>query len=222
MGSRMQASSLNNHGVALLISGQSSFAMRLFQRALVVLQECTHGESPPNANTDITLEGAGMPLHDSVSLSELQDRQSFSYIYDHGILIVDSTQANNETTISLYSAVILFNSALASHRKGRLERSEASLKKALLLYEMCGALLKTTTAAQNDMSITTLILLALNNKAHIHHEQLEYAESQTCLAEISDTMSAVECIHSTLRHVNVEAFILNVMLMGPPTTARAA
>jgi tetratricopeptide (TPR) repeat protein len=220
-----QASYLNNHGVELLVTGNSCNAMRAFQDALAALKKCIDIDNnpmkcSPSSKHRMPIDGASLPLCESVALSELKDTQSLSYVYDHCVLIVDTAPDDNSETLSLYSAVVLFNLGLASHREGMLGHKK-SFRKAFKLYNMCLQLLK-ESAAQKDMPATILTLIVLNNKAHIHYEELEYAELSGCLTEIGNIMTIANGIPSALSPSDREGILLNVMLLCAPIAAPAA
>lgn len=69
-----------------------------------------------------------------------------------------------------------------------------------------------------------MTLSALNNKAQIHYENLEYTSAGDCMTEITSIMNVVPEIHLTMSPKDIEGLFLNVMLMimNPPTVARAA
>ena len=68
-----------------------------------------------------------------------------------------------------------------------------------------------------------LALLALNNRAQIHYETCEYAESSSCLRQISKIMTdQSQFVYGNLPDCDVEGLLLNVMLLEAPTAAHAA
>jgi hypothetical protein len=220
MDSIKHACTLNNQGVDLLVSGDSVRAMRSFQTGLSLLKEAANEVNEVETETIcMTSQEVKLPLCESTSsVPGLEGLHC--YVYDHGIMITDTTNGDSDEMLSLFCAILLFNLALASHLEGRLG-SEKSLKKASMLYTMTLELL-TSAPMPDDMSATVLILLALNNKAQIHYEQCEYSDADDCLKEISSIMCSVQGLHSTLNHKDVEGLLLNVMLLNAPTAAQAA
>jgi hypothetical protein len=215
-----QACTSNNQGVDLLVAGEVSQAMRSFQSALNLLKETANEvEETSCPGMSASSVESILPLCQStLTIPGLQDMHC--YVYDHGIMITDAINGDSDDMLSLYSAIVLFNMALASHREGRLG-SEKCLKKASMLYGMALKIL-TSSPMPNDMSASILILVALNNKAQIHHDQCQYTEASACLTQISAIMDSVYALHSALYQKAFEGILLNVMLLSAPTAAQAA
>jgi hypothetical protein len=221
MNSIKYACSLNNQGVDLLVSGDSSRAMRSLQIALNLLKEASDLlETTSCIGMTQSNKEAPLPFCESPSTVPGLEGTEF-YFYDHGIMITDITNGESEEMISLYIAIVIFNLALASHIEGRLGH-EKSLKKAALLYSMTVQLL-TGSSIPDDMSATILTLFALNNKAQIHYDQCEYIESVDCMEAISKIMGSAHSLQSTLSPKDVEGLMLNAMLLlNVPSAAHAA
>jgi hypothetical protein len=221
MNSIKNACSLNNQGVDLLVSGDSSSAMKSFMSALKLLKEATINKVETTSCSGMTLstEAVTLPFCESpATVPGLESMQC--YVYDHGIMITDTNNEESDKLLSLYNTIVLFNLALASHREGSLGH-EKSLKKAFLLYSMIVQLLDGATIP-GDMPTTILTLFALNNKAQIHYEQCEYIQSVDCMEEISEIMSGVDGLDSNLNTNDIKGLMLNVMLLNVPTAAQAA
>jgi hypothetical protein len=119
MNSIKYACSLNNQGVDLLVSGESAKAIKAFQCALFLLEKVAN-EAETSACTGMNLssEVATQPFCGSTSTVQgLHDMHC--YIYDHGIIITDTSNGESDEMLSLYGAIVLFNWALTSHREGR-------------------------------------------------------------------------------------------------------
>jgi hypothetical protein len=219
------ACSLNNHGVDLLVSGESSRAIDVFQSALCPLQKFVR-EAATNSCTEMNISCDDTTLPFCESTSAVSDLQGLHcYVYDRGIMISDNVKDDADTvaTLSLYIAILVFNLALACHSEGTalgLGR-EKSLLKACELYSLVVLLLTESTIPEN-MSTTVLTLLALNNKAQIHYDWCEYIQSADCMSQISKVMGSICGLHSVLHLEYVEGLLLNVMLLSKPTAARAA
>jgi hypothetical protein len=216
-----QACTSNNQGVDLLVAGDFVSAMRSFQSALSLLREASSEEEEGTYCIGMSASSEESPLpvcQSALAIPGLQGTQC--YVYDHGIIITNTTNGDSDKMISLYSAIVLFNLALASHSEGRLG-SDKSLKKAAVFYGMTLKLLA-SSPMPDDISATILILLAFNNKAQIHHDQCQYRESSECLTEISKIMGSVYTLQSALNPKDYEGILLNVMLLNTPTAAQAA
>jgi hypothetical protein len=217
MNSTKNACSLNNQGVDLLVLGESSRAMKVFQSALSLLQKAAD-EAETTSCTEMNTsacEGASLPFCESAStVSGLQGLRC--YVYDHGIMISDNT---GETTY-LYIAIVLFNLALASHSEGTALGREKSLTKASLLYGLVAQLLSRCKILENAFT-AILTLLALDNRAQMHYDQCVYIQSADCMKTISKFTGNVRVLHSALNQEAVQGLLLNVMLRTP-TATRAA
>jgi hypothetical protein len=221
MNSIRYACSLNNQGVDLLVSGESSRAMQVFQSAVGLLKEAVHGvETTSCSDTEQSCDDASLPFCESAStVSGLQDLHC--YVYDHGIMIPGNANGETEGMISLYIAVVLFNLALVSHCEGTALGRDKLLKKASVLYGLTVQLL-TSCKMLEDASATILTLLALNNKAQIHYDQSEYVQSVDCMQNISTIMGGCRGLHPALSHEDIEGLQLNAMLLTTPSGAQAA
>jgi hypothetical protein len=216
------ACSLNNQGVDLLISGDSLGAMSSFKMAVDILKEAANED----ANAVTSFDGlnqvnaeAALPICESrLTVPGLQGVPC--YVYNHGIMIVPTADEESQKMLSLYSAIVLFNMALACHHDGRLGH-ETSLKRASRLYSMTVQILN-GNIVPGGVSATILTLLALNNKAQIHYDQCEHIQCVDCLKEVPRILGSVQAIHSALSQEDIMGLQLNVMLMNTPTAAKAA
>jgi hypothetical protein len=222
MNSINYACSLNNQGVELLVSGESSRAMNAFHSALSLLKAAHEGETTSCTEiNEVSRNDASLPFRESTStVSGLQSVHC--YVYDHGLMISGNGNGDTtEETISLFIATVLFNSALASHSEGTALGREKSLRKASELYGLVAQLLTQCTILE-DTFTAILILLALNNKAQIHYDQCDFVQSVNCMHRISKIMCSVCGINAAFNHRNLEQILLNVILMIAPTGAPAA
>jgi hypothetical protein len=220
MNSIKYACSLNNQGVDLLLSGESSRAMKAFQSTLCLLK-AAH-EAATTSCIEMIISCDDVPLPFCESTSTIPALQGLScYVYDHSIMISDNINADTDETLSLYIAIVLFNSALASHSEGTALGRDKSLMKASVLYSLVVKFLTSRTML-DDTSSTILTLLALNNKAQIHYDQCEYGHSVDCMNQISKIMGSVCGLHSALSPEDINGLMLNVMLLIIPTAAQAA
>jgi hypothetical protein len=222
MNSIKYACSLNNQGVDLLVSGEYSRAMKAFQSALSLLRAVHETETTSCTEMNISCDDASLPFRESTStVSALQGLPC--YVYDNGMMISDNANTDTGTgeTLSLYIAIVLFNSALTSHSEGMALGREKSLMKASVLYGLVVTFLTRCTMLE-DMSTTILTLLALNNNAQIHYDQCEYVQSSDCIKQISIIMGSVSGLHSALSHEDIDGLVLNAMYMITPTAAHAA
>jgi hypothetical protein len=219
----MYACSLNNQGVDLLVAGESSRALTTFLSALSLLKKAAVNETETTPCTDmnVSCDATSLPSFrgSASTVSGLQDLHG--YVYDHGIMISYKINEETDVQISLYIAIVLFNLAIASHCQGAALGREKLLKKASVLYSLVVQLLTKCTMPV-DASTTILTMLALNNKAQIHHDQCEYVQSLDCMKYISKIMGGCRGLHSALKHEDVWGLLLNVILLSTPSAAQAA
>lgn len=244
------ACELNNRGVSLLVAGELQVAMMSFQDALATIKHAVNDtqdedyEQLGHASDSTTTKRPGTP-HPTAWIDdeeeeeeELEQRCEFSirecpasvpiksvgqqgYVYDRPLLLgAPSSNDDVETLLSLYSAVILFNLALACHWMGRHRGREPAARRALVLYRMSMQLLM--SCAQVGTMPVVLALLALNNRANIHYEYCDYQQTATCLQEMSKILTDDEFLCSSLPETDVEGLLLNVILLETPTAAKAA
>jgi hypothetical protein len=197
--------------------------MKAFQSALSLLKPAHEAAATSCIEMNLSCDDASLPFYESTkTVSALQGLQC--YVYDHGIMISENRSADStDETLSLYSiAIVLFNSALASHTEGTALGRDKSLMKASVLYSLVVKFLNSRTML-DDTSTAILTLLALNNKAQIHYDQCEYVHSVDCMNQISKIMgSRVGGLHSALNRKDINGLMLNVMLLIAPTAAQAA
>jgi hypothetical protein len=222
MSSIKYACSLNNQGVELLVSGEFSRATRSLTKALSIVKEAVKEAGTTTSCTEMHLssEEAELPFCQStVAIPGLRD--THFYVYDHGIMLIDTAKRENSDLLPLYSAAILFNLALACHYEARLHGQAKAFKKASLFYNVTVGILS-ASSMPDDMSVTLLTLLALNNKSQIHNDQCDYIQSVECLKSVSGIMSSVDDLYSILNEEDIKGLVLNTMLLNVPTAAQAA
>jgi hypothetical protein len=218
MNSIKYACSLNNQGVDLLVSGELSKAITVFESAVGLLKEAVQESSC--FGMDQSCDVASLPFCESISrVAGLNGLHC--YVYDHGIVIPGNCYGETEVIISLYIAIVLFNLALASHCEATALGRAKSLEKASVLYSLAVQLLA-SCAMPEITSTSTLTLLALNNKAQIHYDQCEYVQHTDCMKNVSKLLDNGNAFPSALKHEDVEGLLLNVMLLSAPSAAQAA
>jgi hypothetical protein len=215
------ACSLNNQGVDLLVSGKLSRAIILFESAVGLLKEAVHeAETSSCIGMDQSCDVASLPFCESISTVSGLNRLH-SYVYDRGIVIPGNGNGKTQVMISLYIAIVLFNSALASHCEVTALGRAKSLEKVSVLYSLAVQLLA-RYAMPEITSTTTLALLALNNKAQIHYDQCEYVQHAHCMVYVSKILGNSHVFHVALKHEDVEGLMLNVMRLSTSSAAHAA
>jgi hypothetical protein len=213
------ACSLNNQGVDLLVSGNSLSALKSLKKAMRMFKEAVDVTTCScTAEMDPSSEEVALSFCETTStIPGLYD--THFYTYDHGIML--TTNEESVEMLPLYSAIVLFNLALASHQQGRLLGHEKSLKNASHLYSVTAKILSGSTVMKN-MSTIILTLLALNNQSQIHRDQCEHIQFVECLKAVSKIMGSVKVLHFVISQEDLRGLLLNTMLLSVPTAAQAA
>lgn len=228
MNSIAKAATLNNQGVQLLVSGNTSHAMSAFHVALQILKKLAAVElssrSQPRTSNKNVEAARSLPIVKSEAITQDNDQ---CYLYKRGLLIVDIPNGcfRNED-IAHYTAVALFNWALAFHREGRLGHGEAEyLNNALSLYKTCMSIPRESlgTIGQCADATTSFITVAvLNNMSQIYFDRMQYGESLACLDLIVQIFEVTEDLDEALSDMDMEVVFLNTLLVHKPTVAHAA
>lgn len=154
------------------------------------------------------------------SLAQLQDPNYFIYTKVLQIIPSSIPDPNN---LPIFSACIIFNLALAYHRRGTTAGHVSCMNKAENLYNMITRLLQTTM--ENDIAVF-LGMIAVNNLSHIHYEQGRYEESKEGLGWLSSLIRQVgqapNGLSTMLENSDLTMLLLNVLLINPPNVAAAA
>ncbi len=155
----------------------------------------------------------------TIPVPGFHDRDSF--IYSHALTCpCDIAREDLEFFIHVHSSVVIFNMALAHHRKGKTHRLPGLLRKAISLYDMSLALL------ENGPNTGTALLVkvaCLNNKAQVNYERGEYVKARESLDILSRIMLANGSNGALiLDESDIEGFLLNLLLLNPPHVAQAA
>lgn len=212
---------MNNKGAHCLAIGDNQHAMEQFLRALSAIQRVTQyfGDhvkffNPGADSTDqqVFVKGA----HQFPSLRS----QSF-FVYGEALFLLPEQSSTDISSdrLPLISAAVLFNLALTFHDEG-MSTSESGLDRALDLYRMCLELLE--SESEDCLSTRALAILAANNKCHIHYERSQFVEASRCLEAVSELMQGQEDLGAALSVEDVTGLVLNLMLVNPPSAARAA
>jgi len=221
------ACTLNNTGVSLLLSGDHVNGVASFQTALSLMK---------TAAADLNLYSQERAdnvsrLYNILSCPKIETKKFSSkattdatFVYDIPFLLTcENDVAMDDLRTSFYSAVMLFNLALALHKQGQ-QGKENSLARALQLYHFCVQLLEEPMLAHPEVA-SILAVVALNNMANIHYELCNYADSRHCAADIfSLLITETSRYHHAFTSDVIDELILNssFMLNLLPTGAHAA
>lgn len=229
----------NNQGVSLLAAGQSQAALFSLRRALTTVKQAAGMNTKIDDEVDESVRESPSDTFAVVEVDETSCGLKLSsggcYSYGRPLLIHLATPSDSSpidtTSLTIYSAVILFNMALACHHVGR-NGKESAFKRAAGLYSMCIQILSTEMDASFEEArrlSSVVSLLALNNRAQIlYHELCDYIQCRRCLKDMTRLIQGnhasriVPALQSSLPGSDVAGIVLNLMLLKVPTGAQAA
>jgi hypothetical protein len=124
--------------------------------------------------------------------------------------------------LQIHSAVVIFNMALAHHRKSKVTGSRKLLDKANILYGMCAEVLE-----HDEIQHRIVVLIksaALNNKSQLCFEIGDHFEAQKGFDQLSALLLGQNGseILTQFDEEALEGFLLNLMLLKPCVVAAAA
>jgi len=206
---------VNNEAVCGLVNGDASGAIKGFQHAIAIVKSTAEQRDCwPNKQQE---SSAGPAFHPSEhALQGLQDGKLF--VFDRPLFLSHGGD-DSEETLELTSAILMFNFALATHQLGKLTSNSRMLLQSKHLYDL------TLRCCSNKYGEAALVLqcLALNNLAHILHEECDYSSSKLYMHRLA-TITDDECLLLLTFYVapqEVEEILLN-LLQKEPAAAQAA
>jgi hypothetical protein len=210
------ACQLNNDGVNMLMNGNSAEAVKPLQSALALMKQIAN-MSDEESEQDRPLQ-IKMPFRECEK--DISDSfNNYCFVYNRPFILETVTRkAELEVLLPIYSSIIILNLAMTYHENGR--RQSKSLRRASLLYKMCLQLLQ--SASFQSVGTVSLLLLVLNNRAQIFHDECDYVQSRNCFDALSKLMAKNQDITLILHESVIQGLLLNAMLLDAPTAARAA
>ena len=246
MESILEAQQLNNQGVKALERGDDESALTSLAKAIRILKQQI--ASAPNPEDDAVDEDskkmsfASSAQHSTVMLPEMgEQHQSFIFNEALNLSRPPGSQYDEELTehdVHVYTGVVIFNLALAHHRRGKDGQVATGrggcLTKADKLYGMALKVL----AHDFTNSVSVLVKLAsINNMAEIRFEMGDNDSARTGLQLLSKLLQ--QCSDSTLsnstrsmsssiadspmfQEPQIQGLLMNVLLLRAPKVAPAA
>ena len=200
---------LNNEGVSMLASGEEGKAMGLLKDSLRLMKDkfaqeraqedllnATHSTTstivtaPVKCDSTETQEELSR-LYERVEMDGFRDSSDF-FIFNSAIKLSPealakqhSRQQDPDISI-LFTACVLFNTAITYHSHGILQTNQTCLGKAEGIYSQTIKLLR-TCAGQSEMNATSSMIemAALNNLSHIHLVQGDHVQSRQLLEDLA-------------------------------------
>jgi hypothetical protein len=223
-----QAITLNNDAVQALVDGDDARAVESLTRAIKIFKEELSKPPPVSLPEDSSFFVADKSSSSSttftVQLPELHQEQQ-SFIFNQALKLPEQSvngetgPAASDSDLHIYTATVIFNFALAHHRKGMSSGQDALLLKSEKLYSMVLKVLSDDD--HNTSRIAILVKLAsVNNLAQRCFESGNFEQARQGLGHLSSTFRTKSL--SFLQEENIKELLLNVLLLKPPKVAPAA
>lgn len=225
MDSSMEAAvDLNNESAALLCSGEDGKAVARLSRSLTSMRQliARHSRTGRQCPTpgDASARGSDLipVIPSSLQVPALRDSDYFIY---SRCMEVPSFHQRSHKHVSLYSACIVLNLALAYHRLG-IKGHRCSLSKAERMYYMALQLLSGPSASSNSETALSMRVFAVNNLVQVHQEQCQYNKAQAGVKHLSALLNEAMSSGTFFHKDELRKFVLNASLWEPPQMAASA
>ena len=248
MCSFLRAAQLNAQGISALIQGNQASAINLITESVLFLKSALvedmelGSDSEKDASRgDLRQYQSRTVLIPSGYIRESQDTMisAFDHVFQiqERSMMSNRATAESETELRIYSSAILFNLAFAHHydNSGNSYQQLIWHQKAEKLYEMVLTLLEEEDYFYDD-TISHLALMVklacLNNLSYLCYARGDYSYSpcqshHVFLNQVSmfliDEEQMIQHNQASKEEIEVMQMLLtNVILLRPPTAARAA
>jgi hypothetical protein len=154
------------------------------------------------------------------------------YIYNRPLKLptIESVSSLEELAAIVFTAStsMIFNTALAWHQLGECTGRDDCKIKAGQNYDVVAAILDAAIGGTrhrcctNDLSLSVLKCLVLNNRAQLYYESCDYVNSEHCVREMRDLLALSDSLEPYLDDDEVDELRLNMVSLRPPTVAHAA
>jgi hypothetical protein len=128
-------------------------------------------------------------LYEKVEMDGFRDSSDF-FIFNSAIMLSPEALAKHsrqyDPDISiLFTACVLFNTAMAYHNHGILQTNQTCLGKAAGIYTQTIKLLRTCGQTEMNATSSMIEMAALNNLSHIHLVQGDHVQSRQLLQDLA-------------------------------------
>lgn len=161
-----QLCALNNQGVHSLESNAPEKALAHFVKSLLIgkdLSRNSHQKCAPDSSRD--------SLSCSRSASQSDENETTLFVYRTALGLPEKCCSPDETSIRLYSAVVIFNLALAHHQVGMKTGKSSPLAQAEKLYQTSIQILQDLNPLSFNETTLLIVIASHNNLAHIDMEK---------------------------------------------------
>ena len=239
---------LNNEGVSMLASGEKGKAVGLLKDSLRLMQdefarERAAGDLLDAANNTASIVTAPAKcdstetqeepsrLYEKIEMDGFRDSSDF-FVFNSAMklspeaLAKHSRQHDPDISI-LFTACVLFNTAMIYHNHGILQTNQTCLGKAAGLYSQTIKLFR-TCAGQSEMNATSSMIemAALNNLSHIYLVEGDQVQSRQLLEDLAGLTAFVGAFNFAPRlfaDKDVNQLLVNIFfLIASNNTAGAA
>jgi hypothetical protein len=213
-----QAIELNNEGTSLLAGGEEELAITIFKSALALMKSgiCGHHIEEDAHETSLDTSSESV-LHVSPVTFPCPALVEDYFIYSHALRVRSSGCSQKD--MDFLSSVIIFNMALLYNIRGIRANSSSLQNRGLQLYGMSLGLME--NLASKCLDSILLRVVCLNNMSQITFNQGDFEKARLMLNHLQYLMSRNPRTN-VFDENEVQGFMLNVMLMHPPTAAQAA
>jgi hypothetical protein len=213
-----QAACLNNQGVAALLEGNDKAAVAALTQSIKMMKQ-EMSSRPSNSDSKKSTTLSDDCEHSTAELPGFQGAQE-SYLFTEAIIIPET---GNQSVVNtqIYSAVVVFNLALAVHREGKNGKIESSMAKAQKLYTLASKVLNKNQCMNRVAVIVKLA--SINNLSQIRFDCGEYELARKGLHHLSAFMRASgNTNNAMLEEPGIQCLFMNVLLLKAPVIAPAA
>jgi hypothetical protein len=222
---------LNNESASLLCSGEDAKAVARLSKSLTSMRrmigarrsrggrQCVlDGSSTEASSTTCGTSSERPALPSSLQIAALRDSDYFIY---NRCMEVPSFHQRSLKHLSLYSACIVLNLALAHHRLG-IKGHRCSLNKAEKMYYVALKLLSGPSLPSKDETVLSMRIFAVNNLVQVHQERCQYDKAKAAVRHLSVLLDRVLSTGTFFHKEELRRFVLNASLWEPPQMAASA
>lgn len=236
-----QALRLNNDGVQALVERNETIAVECFTKSIKILKGelCRHApchEESSSFKKDAMIDASfflaetavasersddGTSMHSTIDLPDLQQQEQ-TFIFNKALTLSEPSDCEATPSfddLQVSTATVVFNLALAHHRRGMNTGRAELLIKADKLYSMVLKLLSEDYHYTSRMSVITK-LASINNLAQLRFDAGDFDKAREGLRHLSHGFRVTSAVF--LRGTAMKDLLLNVLLLTPPKAAPAA
>jgi hypothetical protein len=168
-------------------------------------------------------------IYEKVEMKGFRDSSDF-FIFNSAIklspeALVRHWRKRDPNISILFTACVLFNTAMTYHKYGILQNNQASLGKAVGVYGQTIKLLRTCCQSEMNATCSMIELAALNNLSHIHLIQGDHVQSRQLLEDLASLIAFVGGFDFAPRLFadnHVDQLLVNIFFLIASNSAAAA